>query len=151
MSSSAACCEHKLQHTTWASSPSLSYRGKLYKAATLNAFWVELKLLFGTIILAWAVPQFLGNSKLIAEDPSLDVSYVYVLLVILSSGEDWLHRDIFTLCMNGFEFESSWRWGQSGLSRLNSSWEAKRGRKNVGEPERAGLPQGKSMKMHILT
>lgn len=54
-------------------------------------------IVFGTIILAWAVPQFLSNSKLIAEDPSLDVSYVYLLLVILSSGEDWLHRDSFTM------------------------------------------------------
>lgn len=30
-------------------------------------------IVFGTIILVWAVPQFLSNSKLITEDPSLDV------------------------------------------------------------------------------
>ena len=69
---------------------------------------------FGTMIHAWTVPQYLSsNSTLIVEDPSL---YVYVLLVI--SGEDWLllHRNQFT--MNGFESS----WGQSpSLSRLKSS------------------------------
>ena len=66
------------------------------------------------MILAWTVPQY--NSTLIVEDPSL---YVYVLLVI--SGEDWLllHRD--SLNMNGFE--SSWSQSSApGMSFL-SQWD----------------------------